>query len=101
MATIVFLVVAGVIVFEIIEFILNKSAKEERAEATLVKKEYESFVDDNNMIQETHILYFEVNEKKKKFYVESNVYSRYRENQTGELVYKRNSFVDFIVASNS
>lgn len=101
MATIIFIIIAGIIVFDIIEFVLNRSAKEERKEATLIKKEYETFIDENNFMQENHILYFETNGKKKKFYVKPEVYDRYYENQTGELVCKRNLFVDFIGDNNS
>lgn len=93
---IIWLIVSLMFAYVITNIILDEKAPKESANATLIKKEQDSHVDANNIINTDYILTFDINGSLKKFSVNYSKYESYTENQKGVLTYKRNKFVDFV-----
>lgn len=94
--TISYILVGMVFGYIIVNLILDAKAPKESAEAILVDKYIDSFVDSNNVVIDRYMLFFVVKDKKKAFEVSYNKYMEYEVNQEGTLIYKRNKFVDFV-----
>lgn len=94
-AILVFLFGFGIILYAIINWILDNRAPEEVVEATLLRKKTSTMMDANNIMHTDYILVFDINGIKKKFIVPRRIYKQYKENQKGLLTYKRNRFVNF------
>lgn len=76
--------------------ILDNTASTQKEKATLTKKYIDTMIDANNIMIENYILVFKTGTKVKKFSVRPSQYKKYEKLDKGELIYKRNKFVDFI-----
>lgn len=83
--------------YVITNLILNETAQEETVRAKLVKKDIDTVIDSNNMINTSYILTFDIDGKNKRLVCAYKNYEQYEENQIGTLTYKRNKFVNFVV----
>lgn len=90
---IVFSLVFGYI---IINIILDNTASTQKEKATLTKKYIDTMIDANNIMTENYILVFKTKTKTKIFSVRPSQYKKYYKLDKGELIYKRNKFVDFV-----
>lgn len=54
-------------------------------------------MDGNGVIHDSYYLYFKYNDTEKKFSVNRSIYNKYKENEKGILIFKRNRFVDFVI----
>lgn len=83
--------------YVIFNFSMDEKAPLEKAQATLIRKDIDNYIDANQIMNQTYVLTFDVDGKTKKFAVNYSVYSKYEENQKGVISFKRNKFVDFAV----
>lgn len=83
--------------YVIINNILDSKAPIKKERAKLIKKGINNIIDSNNVINTIYELVFKTSTGKKSFSVDYNKYKQFNQNDEGELTYKRNRFVDFIV----
>lgn len=92
---IVFIFVCFVVVYIIVNFIVNTASPEEKIEAVLAGKIINSHTDANNMPYVSYTLCFDTAKEKKKFNVKKADYEKYSRGEQGTLIYKGRRFVDF------
>lgn len=95
--TIFMIIVLILFGYVIINNILDSKAPIEKIEAKLIKKGIDNTIDTNNIINVNYVLVFKIPMGKKSFFVKYSEYEKFNQNDEGELVFKRNRFVDFIV----
>lgn len=95
--TIFMIIVLILFGYVIINNILDSKALIEKIEAKLIKKGIDNTIDANNIINVNYALVFKTPMGKKSFSVKYSEYEKFNQNDEGELVFKRNRFVDFIV----
>lgn len=95
--TIFMIIVLILFGYVIINNILDSKAPIEKIEAKLIKKGIDNTIDANNIINVNYVLVFKTPMSKKSFSVKYSEYEKFNQNDEGELVFKRNRFVDFIV----
>lgn len=83
--------------YVIINNILDSKVPVKKEEAKLIKKGINNVIDSNNVINTNYGLVFRTSMGKKSFSVDYNKYKQFNQNDKGELIFKRNRFVDFIV----
>lgn len=94
----IFLVIALLLFsYVIINNILDSKAPIKKVEAKLIKKGVNNVMDSNNIINTNYELIFKTLTGKKSFSVNYSEYEKFNKNDEGELIFKRNRFVDFIV----
>ena len=95
--TIFMIIVLILFGYVIINNILDSKAPIEKMEAKLIKKGIDNTIDANNVINVNYVLVFKTPMGKKSFSVKYSEYEKFNQNDEGDLVFKRNRFVDFIV----